>query len=92
MKNFIKKNKKMLFLVSALVIFLGGSAIFQVVVNQLKPFEEVPVVNVEKRKEKKVEEHKEVLCKPVANQIQIAREYYDSHLKEERLGESPYLF
>ncbi|RHS91132.1 M23 family metallopeptidase [Erysipelatoclostridium sp. AM42-17] len=85
MKNFIKKNKKMLFLVSALVIFLGGSAIFQVVVNQLKPFEEVPVVNVEKRKEKKVEEHKEVLCKPVANQIQIAREYYDSHLKEERL-------
>lgn len=85
MKNFVKRNKKLMFLTCALVIFLLSTAIFQVVVNQLKPFEEVPVVSVEKKKDKKVEKHKEVLIKPVDHQVQMIREYYDSSLSDERL-------
>lgn len=85
MKDFVKRNRKVLVLACSLALFLVGAAAFQIVMNQLKPFEDVPVVNVENNEKEKTTEEIEVLHKPVGDDMKVVRGFYDTSLSDEEL-------
>lgn len=61
MKGLVRRNKKVFIFISSLVLFLVGAGIVQEVLKNLKPFEDVPVVSVETKKQGDNNETSEVL-------------------------------
>ena len=56
MKGLLKRNKKTFIFMTSLLLFLIGAGVIQEIVKNLKPFEDVPVVSVETKDDKKLEE------------------------------------
>lgn len=84
MKGLVKRNKKVFVFVSSLILFLVGVGIVQEIIKSLKPFEDVPVVSVETKKEESKEES-EVLKKPVKEDVKVEKSFYDTSLSEKEL-------
>ena len=86
MKKFIKRNKKILIVTCSLVLFLVGAGCVQIVMQQLTPFEDVPVVSVDNGEEEAKNEI-EILKKPVNDEIKEVRGYYDTNKTDEELAD-----
>lgn len=82
MKGLIRRNKKTWILMASLMLFLAGAGIFQNVIQD-DGFEDVPVVSVETKDEEK--ETAEVLKKPVDDDVQIEKKFYDTDMSDEEL-------
>ena len=82
MKGLIRRNKKTWILMASLMLFLAGAGIFQNVIQD-DDFEDVPVVSVETKDEEK--ETAEVLKKPVDDDVQIEKKFYDTDMSDEEL-------
>lgn len=82
MKGLIRRNKKTWILMASLMLFLAGAGIFQNVIQD-DDFEDVPVVSVETKDEEK--ETVEVLKKPVDDDVQIEKKFYDTDMSDEEL-------
>lgn len=82
MKGLIRRNKKTWILMVSLMLFLAGAGIFQNVIQD-DDFEDVPVVSVETKDEEK--ETAEVLKKPVDDDVQIEKKFYDTDMSDEEL-------
>lgn len=82
MKGLIRRNKKTWILMTSLMLFLAGAGIFQSVIQD-DDFKDVPVVSVETKDEEK--ETVEVLKKPVGDDVQIEKKFYDTDMSDEEL-------
>ena len=85
MKGLVRRNKKVFIFISSLVLFLVGAGIVQEVLKNLKPFEDVPVVSVETKKQGDNNETSEVLQKPVKEGVKVSKGFYDTNLSEKEL-------
>ena len=85
MKGVVRRNKKVFIFISSLVLFLVGAGIVQEVLKNLKPFEDVPVVSVETKKQGDNNETSEVLQKPVKEGVKVSKGFYDTNLSEKEL-------
>lgn len=79
MKSFVKRNRKTFVFLMSLMLFLAGAAIFQQMMMN-NDFEDVPVVSVETKQQDKEENEK--LLKPVSDDVQIAKRFYDSDMAD----------
>lgn len=82
MKGFVKRNRKTLIFMTSLMLFLVGAGIFQGMINR-DDFEDVPVVSVETKDEKKEETEK--LAKPVGDDVTVEKKFYDTDMSDEEL-------
>lgn len=87
MKEFLLKNRKIFVFSSVVVMFLVGVGIIQVVLNQMKPFEDTPVVKVEKKEENNetTKAAEEMLKAPVTNDVKVVRYFYDASYDDKKL-------
>lgn len=91
MKEFVFKNRKILVFTSVVVMFLVGIGVIQTIMKQAAPFEDTPVVKVEDNTKKQDEETQEetpvveTLKKPVSDDIQIIRYFYDPTYDDSKL-------
>lgn len=89
MKEFLFKNRKIFVFTSVVIMFLVGVGIIQIIMNQMKPFEDTPVVKVEKEEEKEnTKDNEEVLKAPVSTDVKITRYFYDPNYDDKKLEES----
>lgn len=89
MKEFLFKNRKIFVFTSVVIMFLVGVGVIQIIMNQMKPFEDTPVVKVEKKEEEKqTADSEEVLKAPVTTDVKIARYFYDPSYDDKKLEES----
>lgn len=82
MKGFVKRNRKTFIFMASLMLFLVGAGIFQGMMNQ-NDFEDVPVVSVDTKDEKKEEIEK--LVKPVSDDVKVEKKFYDTDMSDEEL-------
>lgn len=82
MKGFVKRNKKTFIFMASLMLFLAGAGVFQGIINQ-SDFEDVAVVSVETKNEEKEETEK--LAKPVSDDVEVAKKFYDTDMSDEEL-------
>ena len=75
MKGFVKRNRRTFVFLTSLMLFLAGAAIFQQMMMN-DDFEDVAVVSVETKQ--KDDEDNEKLLKPVGDDVQIEKRFYDS--------------
>ena len=85
MKGLIRRNKKVFIFISSLVLFLVGAGVVQEILKNIKPFEDVPVVSVETKKQGDTDETREVLQKPVKEGVKVSKGFYDTNLSEKEL-------
>ena len=85
MKGLIRRNKKVFIFISSLVLFLVGAGVVQEILKNIKPFEDVPVVSVETKKQGDTDETSEVLQKPVKEGVKVSKGFYDTNLSEKEL-------
>lgn len=87
MKEFLLKNRKIFVFSSVVVMFLIGVGLIQVVLNQMKPFEDTPVVKVEKKEENKetTKTEEEMLKAPVTDDVKVVRYFYDASYDDKKL-------
>lgn len=92
MKDFLFKNKKILVFTSIAMLFLVGIAAIQLIIQQSSSFEDVPVVKVDDNGDKDKDDKeqpsnavKEVLNKPVADDIEVVRYFYDPSYDDAKL-------
>ena len=83
MKGLLKRNKKTFIFMTSLLLFLIGAGVIQEIVKNLKPFEDVPVVSVETKD--KNNQESEVLKKPVNDDVEVSKGFYDTSLSDEEL-------
>ena len=82
MKGLVRRNKKVFIFISSLVLFLVGAGVVQEILKNVKPFEDVPVVSVETKKQGDTDETSEVLQKPVKEGVKVSKGFYDTNLSE----------
>ena len=87
MKGLVRRNKKVFIFISSLVLFLVGAGVVQEILKNIKPFEDVPVVSVETKKQGDTDETSEVLQKPVKEGVKVSKGFYDTNLSEKELEE-----
>lgn len=92
MKDFLFKNRKILVFTSIAMLFVVGVAAIQLMIQQSSSFEDVPVVKVDDNKDKEKDakeqnktENKEALIKPVAEDVEIVRYFYDPSYDDAKL-------
>ena len=85
MKGLIRRNKKVFIFISSLVLFLMGAGVVQEILKNVKPFEDVPVVSVETKKQGDMDKTSEVLQKPVKEGVKVSKGFYDTNLSEKEL-------
>ncbi|MFV0393551.1 MAG: peptidoglycan DD-metalloendopeptidase family protein [Coprobacillaceae bacterium] len=89
MKDFIFKNRKVIVFTSIAMLFLIGIAVIQLVIQQSSSFEDVPVVKVDEKEEETPKEQEtaadETLIKPVSDDIEIVRYFYDPSYDDAKL-------
>lgn len=85
MKGLVRRNKKVFIFISSLVLFLVGAGVVQEILKNIKPFEDVPVVSVETKKQGDTDETSEVLQKPVKEGVKVSKGFYDTNLSEKEL-------
>ena len=85
MKGLVRRNKKVFIFISSLVLFLVGAGVVQEILKNVKPFEDVPVVSVETKKQGDTGETSEVLQKPVKEGVKVSKGFYDTNLSEKEL-------
>ena len=85
MKGLIRRNKKVFIFISSLVLFLVGAGVVQEILKNVKPFEDVPVVSVETKKQGDMDKTSEVLQKPVKEGVKVSKGFYDTNLSEKEL-------
>jgi stage II sporulation protein Q len=92
MKGFLYKNRKILVFTSVAMLFLIGIAAIQLVIQRSNTFEDVPVVKVDEKDDKKedkteevVAKNKEVLRKPTKDEVTIVRYFYDPSYDDKKL-------
>lgn len=79
MKGFVKRNRRTFVFLTSLMLFLAGAAIFQQMMMN-DDFEDVAVVSVETKQ--KDDEDNEKLLKPVGDDVQIEKRFYDSDMSD----------
>ena len=79
MKGFVKRNRKTFVFLTSLMLFLAGAAIFQQMMMN-DDFEDVAVVSVETKGEE--EQNNEKLLKPVGDDVNIEKKYYESDMSD----------
>lgn len=82
MKGFVRRNRKTLIFMASLMLFLVGAGIFQGVIKQ-NDFEDVPVVSVDTKDKEKEEIEK--LVKPVGDDVNVEKKFYDTDMSDEEL-------
>lgn len=95
MKEFLYKNRRVFVFTSIVVMFLVGVGVIQTVIHQMEPFEDTPVVKVEDDKDKNKdnqEASKEILKKPVADDVELVRYFYDPNLDDDKLEKAMVYF
>lgn len=88
MKEFLYKNRKIFVFTSIVVMFLVGVGIIQTVIKQMEPFEDTPVVKVEKNEDKNKDTtpaSTEILKKPVSDDVEMVRYFYDASYEDDKL-------
>ena len=91
MKLFMKRNRRVLVFSAVVMLFLVGVGVVQLVLNQYQPFKDTAVVKVEDNKEEdKTEEDQptaatEKLVKPVNDDVEIVKKFYDASLSDAEL-------
>ena len=93
MKLFMKRNRRVLVFGSAVILFLIGVGVIQLILNQYQPLKDTAVVKVEDNNEVKPDKEKEPvisekLLKPVSDDVKIVKKFYDASLKDEELEKS----
>jgi|AKYZ01.1.fsa_nt_gi Membrane proteins related to metalloendopeptidases len=94
MKDFLFKNRKILVFTCIAMLFLVGIAAVQLIIQQSGPFQDIPVVTVNENEEGNIKESEdeetstedsEVLQKPVADDVEVVRNFYDPSDDDEKL-------
>lgn len=94
MKDFLFKNRKILVFTCIAMLFLVGIAAVQLIIQQSGTFQDIPVVTVNENEEGNIKESEdeetstedsEILQKPVADDVEVVRNFYDSSYDDEKL-------
>ena len=90
MRLFIKRNRRVFIFATVVVFFLFGVGIVQLLVNQYQPYNDTAVVKVEDNEENTSNDEtddpqapEEKLAKPVSDDIEIVKKFYDASLSDD---------
>lgn len=92
MKNYLFKYRKAAVFSAIVIMFLVGIGLTQIIIQQTQSFEDIPVVNVEENETNKTPEEEEttveILQKPVSEDVEMIRYFYDSNYDDSKLEQA----
>ena len=92
MKNYLLKYRKAFVFGTIVVMFLVGIGMTELIIKQTQNFEDIPVVNVEENENKEEtqpeNEEVETLVKPVSDDVEMIRYFYDSNYDDKKLEQA----